>query len=255
MRTLPVGLESVLRSSAAVRLASSSLGHGRVPAQQRQTGLRQQPLVLLVVVLLFCSAMVASPGLDAAAGGRPVFVSWRMKTASDWCRVRRSAVGLLDRQRDACWPPANSATPCMSSPASCQRFGLARLCGIRLASLLLNLKPDVLDQRRQKRGVDRDGYRTTLALNLQARTGAAFPGAGLEHPPGCSGGCGDPAATIPHGTLASHALGYTQPITEEEYEIAWPRRGTRSVTVSVARVLKRRMRPIYGGSGAARCSR
>ena len=30
-----------------------------VPSQQRQTGLRQQPLVLLVVVLLFCSAMVA----------------------------------------------------------------------------------------------------------------------------------------------------------------------------------------------------
>ena len=28
-------------------------------AQQRQTGLRQQPLVLLVLVLLFCSAMVS----------------------------------------------------------------------------------------------------------------------------------------------------------------------------------------------------
>ena len=29
-------------------------------AQQRQTGLRQQPLVLLLLVLLFCSAMVLS---------------------------------------------------------------------------------------------------------------------------------------------------------------------------------------------------
>ena len=28
-------------------------------AQQRQTGLRQQPLVLLLVVLVFCSAMVS----------------------------------------------------------------------------------------------------------------------------------------------------------------------------------------------------
>ena len=28
-------------------------------AQQRQTGLRQQPLVLLLLVLLFCSAMVS----------------------------------------------------------------------------------------------------------------------------------------------------------------------------------------------------
>ena len=28
-------------------------------AQQRQAGLRQQPLVLLMVVLVFCSAMVS----------------------------------------------------------------------------------------------------------------------------------------------------------------------------------------------------
>ena len=28
-------------------------------AQQRQTGLRQQPLVLLLLVLMFCSAMVS----------------------------------------------------------------------------------------------------------------------------------------------------------------------------------------------------
>ena len=48
-------------------------------SQQRQTGLRQQPLVLLVVVLLFCSAMVTRLVWMQLLEG-PVFVSWRTRT-------------------------------------------------------------------------------------------------------------------------------------------------------------------------------
>jgi penicillin-binding protein 2 len=85
----------------------------------------------------------------------------------------------------------------------------------RLARLL-NLKPDLLDQRRQK-GLDRDGYRTTLALDLKPEQVLRF----REQALGLRGAQVDVdiLRSYPNGTLAAHALGYTQPITENEFEI------------------------------------
>ena len=180
-------------------------------AQQRQTGLRQQPLVLLTLVLLFCSAMV----------GRLVWMQLlegsRFRELADENRIRlvpRSPIRgrLLDRKgrvlatskltyslyleprlvSDADWPDL--------------RDRLARL---------LNLKPDLLDQRREK-GLDRDGYRTTLALDLKPEQVLRF----REQALGLRGAQVDVdiLRSYPNGTLAAHALGYTQPVTESEFE-------------------------------------
>ena len=180
-------------------------------AQQRQTGLRQQPLVLLLLVLLFCSAMVA----------RLVWMQLlehtRFRELADENRIRlvpRSPIRgrLLDRKgrvlasskltyslyleprlvNDASWPELRD----------------------RLASLLA-LKPELLDQRRD-RGVDRDGYRTTLALDLKPEQVLRF----REQAGSLAGAMVDVdiLRSYPNGTLAAHALGYTQPITEEEYK-------------------------------------
>ena len=130
--------------------------------QSRQTGLRQQPLVLLLLVLLFCGAMVSRLVWMQLLEGT------RFRQLADENRIRlvpRSPIRgrLLDRKGrvlatskltyslyleprlvdDADWPALRD----------------------RL-STLLNLDSALLDQRRG-RGPDRDGYRTTLALDLK----------------------------------------------------------------------------------------
>ncbi|EAU71142.1 Peptidoglycan glycosyltransferase [Synechococcus sp. BL107] len=180
-------------------------------AQQRQTGLRQQPLVLLMVVLVFCSAMVSRLVWMQLLEGP------RFKELADENRIRlvpRSPIRgrLLDRKgrvlatskltyslyleprlvSDADWPELRN----------------------RLASLL-NLDPLLLDQRRD-RGTDRDGYRTTLMLDLKPEQVLRF----REQALGLRGAQVDVDILrfYPHGSLAAHALGYTQPITESEYD-------------------------------------
>ena len=178
--------------------------------QQRHAGLRQQPLVLLVVVLLFCGAMVARLVWMQLLEGP------RFRELADENRIRlvpRSPMRgrLLDRRgrvlassrltyslyleprlvSDADWPDL--------------RDRLSRL---------LKLDPELLDQRRQ-RGPDPDGYRTTLVLDLEPEQVLRF----REQALGLKGAQVDVDILrhYPHGTLAAHALGYTQPITEKEY--------------------------------------
>ena len=127
----------------------------------RHSGLKQQPLILISVVLIFCGAMLARlTWLQVIEGAH-------FREQADENRIRlvpRSPIRgrLLDRDGrvlasskltyslyleprlvdDATWPVL--------------RDQLTRL---------LNLKPEDLDQRRN-RGVDRDGYRITLASEL-----------------------------------------------------------------------------------------
>ena len=181
-------------------------------AQQRQAGLRQQPLLLLLVVLAFSGAMVARLVWMQLLEGP------RFRELADENRIRlvpRSPMRgrLLDRQgrvlassrlsyflyleprlvSDADWPDL--------------RDRLARL---------LNLDPALLDKRRG-RGPDPGGYRTTLALDLKPEQVLRF----REQALGLKGAQVDVEILrhYPHGTLAAHALGYTQPITEQEYEV------------------------------------
>ena len=180
-------------------------------ASQRHAGLRQQPLLLLALVLLFSAAMTARLAwLQLIQGAR-------YRELADENRIRlvpRSPIRgrLLDRKGrvlasskltyslyleprlvvDASWPQL--------------RDRLARL---------LNLKPEQLDQRREL-GVDRDGYRITLAHGLTSEQVLRFreqvgelKGAQVDV---------DILRFYPNGSLAAHALGYTQPITEAEYQ-------------------------------------
>ena len=179
--------------------------------QQRQTGLRQQPLVLLLLVLACCGAMVA----------RLVWLQLlehdRYRQLADENRIRmvpRSPIRgrLLDRK----------GRVLASSKLTYSLYLEPRLVTestwpslrARLAELL-DLEPEELDARRN-RGVDRDGYRTTLALDLSAEQVLRF----REQATSLSGAQVDVDILrfYPHGTLAAHTLGYTQPITEEEYE-------------------------------------
>jgi len=181
-------------------------------AQQRQTGLRQQPLVLLVLVLLFCSAMVSRLVWMQLLEGA------RFRELADENRIRlvpRSPIRgrLLDRK----------GRVLATSKLTYSLYLEPRLVSDddwpdlrdRLARLL-SLKPDLLDQRRQK-GLDRDGYRTTLALDLKPEQVLRF----REQALGLRGAQVDVdnLRSYPNGTLAAHALGYTQPITESEFEI------------------------------------
>ncbi len=179
--------------------------------QQRQTGLRQQPLVLLLVVLLFCGAMVSRLVWMQLLEGA------RYRELADENRIRlvpRSPIRgrLLDRK----------GRVLATSRLSYSLYLEPRLVGDadwpdlrdRLV-WLLNLDPAKLDQERQ-RGLDRNGYRTTLALDLRPEQVLRF----REQALGLKGAQVDVDILrhYPHGTLAAHALGYTQPITEAEYE-------------------------------------
>ena len=180
-------------------------------ARERQTGLRQQPLVLLVLVLLFCSAMVSRLVWMQLLEGS------RFRELADENRIRlvpRSPIRgrLLDRK----------GRVLATSKLTYSLYLEPRLVSDddwpdlrdRLARLL-SLKPDLLDQRRQK-GLDRDGYRTTLALDLKPEQVLRF----REQALGLRGAQVDVdiLRSYPNGTLAAHALGYTQPVTESEFE-------------------------------------
>ena len=190
-------------------MLSGSASQGR--ANQRQTGLHQQPLVLLMLVLIFCSAMVA----------RLVWMQLlehsRFRQLADENRIRlvpRSPIRgrLLDRK----------GRVLASSKLTYSLYLEPRLVDDqswptlqeRLASLM-DLNAQELDERRS-RGVDRDGYRTTLALDLTPEQVLRF----REQAPSLKGAQVDVDILrfYPHGNLAAHALGYTQPITEQEYE-------------------------------------
>ena len=180
--------------------------------QQRQAGLRQQPLLLLLVVLAFSGAMVARLVWMQLLEGA------RFQKLADENRIRlvpRSPMRgrLLDRK----------GRTLASSRLSYSLFLEPRLVGDddwpdlrdRLARLL-SVDPVLLDQRR-KRGPDPGGYRTTLVLDLKPEQVLRF----REQALGLKGAQVDVEILrhYPHGTLAAHALGYTQPITEEEFAV------------------------------------
>ena len=120
----------------------------------------------------------------------------------------------------------------------------------RLARLL-DLDADLLDQRRE-RGPDPGGYRTTLVLDLKPEQVLRF----REQALGLKGAQVDMEILrfYPHGSLAAHALGYTQPITEGEYDVL-AEKGYGSETVSVEQGLRRPTRRSCVVPGVGRCWR
>ena len=84
-------------------------------AQQRQAGVRQQPLVLLMVVLVLCSAMVSRLVWMQLLEGS------RFKELADENRIRLVPRSPFEVDfwigRVVFWPRASSRIPCISSHA------------------------------------------------------------------------------------------------------------------------------------------
>ncbi len=178
----------------------------------RQTGLRQQPLLLLLLVLMFCGAMVARLVWMQLLEGP------RFRELADDNRIRlvpRSPIRgrLLDRKGRV----LASSKLTYSLYLEPRLVSDAQWPALRdRLTALLNLDANTLDERRL-RGVDRDGYRTTLVLDLKPQQVLRFReqaselwGAQVDV---------DILRFYPNGTLAAHALGYTQPITESEFKV------------------------------------
>jgi penicillin-binding protein 2 len=177
----------------------------------RYCGMGQQPAVILLLLL----------ALFGAIGARLVWLQLLHgadnKVAADENRIRlmpRSPIRgrLLDRRGKVL----------ASSKLTYSLYIEPRLVSDaewpalrdRLAHLM-QLPADALDRRRE-RGVGRDGYRTALAIGLTPEQVLRF----REQNLGLKGASvdADILRHYPHGTLAAHALGYTQPITDNEYK-------------------------------------
>ena len=181
-------------------------------ASQRYAGLRQQPMVLLTLVLFLSAAMITRLAwLQLVQGSR-------YRELADENRIRlvpRSPIRgrLLDR-KGRVLASSKLTYSLYLEPRLIDDSSWPELRD-RLA-VLLNLRPEHLDQRREL-GVDRDGYRITLAHGLKPEQvlrfrekGGELQGAQVDV---------DILRFYPNGSLAAHVLGYTQAITEGEYKI------------------------------------
>jgi len=178
---------------------------------QRHTGMQQQPAILLGLVVLFASAMVLRLGWLQLLHGE------ENRARADENRIRLLARNpvrgrILDRNgqvlvssrltyslylqpklvTDQSWPAL--------------RARLSQLMGVPEAQL---------DQKRRD-GPGAQRYRIELASELTPQQVLRF----REQSAGLKGAEVDldVLRSYPHGSLGAHALGYTQPITEQEYK-------------------------------------
>jgi penicillin-binding protein 2 len=178
---------------------------------QRHTGMQQQPAILLGLVVLFASAMVLRLGWLQLLHGE------ENRARADENRIRLLARNpvrgrILDRNgqvlvssrltyslylqpklvNDQTWPAL--------------RAQLSQLMGVPEAQL---------DQKRRD-GPGAQRYRIELASELTPQQVLRF----REQSAGLKGAEVDldVLRSYPHGSLGAHALGYTQPITEQEYK-------------------------------------
>ena len=186
------------------------------PAASRHTGMGRQSALLLAVVLLFSGAMVARLAWLQLLHGA------ENRARADENRIRllpRNPIRgrLLDRHGqvlatsrltynlyiqprevgDAQWPAL--------------RDRLATVVGLPAAQL----------EARRSSGANAEGFRIALASGLKSEQVLRF----REQAAGLQGAEVDVdiLRSYPHGRLASHVLGYTSGITEEEYAQLQPK--------------------------------
>ena len=186
------------------------------PAASRHTGMGRQSALLLAVVLLFSGAMVARLAWLQLLHGA------ENRARADENRIRllpRNPIRgrLLDRHGqvlatsrltynlyiqprevgDAQWPAL--------------RDRLATVVGLPAAQL----------EARRNSGANAEGFRIALASGLKSEQVLRF----REQAAGLQGAEVDVdiLRSYPHGRLASHVLGYTSGITEEEYAELQPK--------------------------------
>ena len=173
--------------------------------------MQQQPAVLLAVVVLFASAMVLRLGWLQLLHGQ------ENRARADENRIRllaRSPVRgrILDR-RGRVLVSSRLTYSLYLQPRQVSDQSWPELRA-RL-SQLMGLPEAQLDQKRRE-GPGSQRYRIELASELTPQQvlrfreqSAALPGAQVDL---------DVLRSYPHGSLAAHTLGYTQPITEQEYK-------------------------------------
>lgn len=178
---------------------------------QRQTGMQQQPAILLGLVVLFASAMVLRLGWLQLLHGQ------ENRARADENRIRllaRSPVRgrILDRNGQVLVSSRLTYSLYLQPKlVSDQAWPALRA---RL-SQLMGLPEAQLDQKRRS-GPGAQRYRIELASELTPQQVLRF----REQSTGLTGAEVDldVLRSYPYGSLGAHALGYTQPITEQEYK-------------------------------------
>ena len=173
--------------------------------------MQQQPAILLALVILFAAAM----------GSRLVWLQL-VQGSENRARADENRIRLVPRQpmrgrildRNGRVLVSSRLTynlyiqPRLVSPAQWPplRDRLAVITGIPAASL---------DQKRRK-GHNSEGYRIELASNLKPEQVLRF----REQAAGLAGAEVDVdyLRAYPYGSLGAHLLGYTSPVTSEEYD-------------------------------------
>ncbi len=188
----------------------ANFGYGEL----RKSGKRLQPSVLFAIVLTFFGAMSARLyWLQIVQGER-----YRELSADNRIRLMaRSPIRgrLLDRNGEVL---ANNELKynLYIQPRLIDRSKWPEL-SVKLAKILQLPRRDL--DKRFRRGFDRRDYRINLAADLNSEQVLRFKEvSNLMFPAQVDV---DLVRNYPYGTLAAHVLGYTQPITNEEYKILY----------------------------------
>lgn len=184
---------------------------GLAPIGHRHSGMQQQPAVLLAVVVAFASAMVLRLGwLQLVQGSEN-------RARADENRIRlvprhpmRGRV--LDRNGQVLVSSALTYNLYIQP----RQVDDGRWAVLRpLLSSVIGMAPEQLEAQR-RRGDNSEGYRIELASGLRPEQVLRFreqtevlKGAEVDV---------DYRRSYPFGSLGSHVLGYTSPITAEEYD-------------------------------------
>ena len=177
----------------------------------RHSGMQQQPAVLLTLVVLFASAMVLRLGWLQLVQGQ------ENRARADENRIR-----LVPRHPMRGRILDRNGQVLVSSRLTYNLYVQPRQVPAdqwpalrdRLATVI-GMAPAELDERRRN-GANQEGYRIELAYNLKPEQVLRFReqagnlrGAEVDV---------DYLRAYPYGSLGAHVLGYTSPITAEEFD-------------------------------------
>ena len=177
----------------------------------RHSGMQQQPAVLLTLVVLFASAMVLRLGWLQLVQGQ------ENRARADENRIR-----LVPRHPMRGRILDRNGQVLVSSRLTYNLYVQPRQVSAdqwpalrdRLATVI-GMAPAELDERRRN-GANQEGYRIELAYNLKPEQVLRFReqagnlrGAEVDV---------DYLRAYPYGSLGAHVLGYTSPITAEEFD-------------------------------------
>ena len=177
----------------------------------RHSGMQQQPAVLLTLVVLFASAMVLRLGWLQLVQGQ------ENRARADENRIRlvpRHPMRgrILDRNGQV----LVSSRLTYNLYVQPRQVPAAQWPGLRdRLAVVMGISAAELDQRRRT-GINEEGYRIELATNLKPQQVLRF----REQATNLRGAEVDVdyLRAYPYGTLGAHVLGYTSPITAEEFD-------------------------------------